>query len=606
MRVVRSSSVSLYLIALSVSPVQVLAQSEPVIVTATRTAQTVDASLAAVSVIDRAQIEALQPGTVGELLGAIPGVIVSQTGGLGQPTAVFMRGAEFDHVLVLIDGVKFGSATLGSSAFQFLDPDQIEKIEVVRGPRSSLYGSDAIGGVIQIFTRDPSHAEAASAFIQGGSEEYLKAGARLSAGKERTRFTLSVASEQTEGYDVCKGNLNAGCFAIEDDPDGYENMSIQAGLKSEIGEHSKVSLSFLSSDGANEFDGSFQNETEFRTSVLGASIDVAASDHLLVKVSGGQSRDEQDMFKDGVFVDRYDTARTSLSVQSDWSLSALNLLTVGVDYLGDEIDSVNAYTETNRDNVGVFGQLLTRVSAIDIQAALRYDDNEQFGGAVTGDASAGYGDESSGRWTVQYGTAFKAPTFNELYYPGFGNPNLTPEESATIEAGYRRAAGRGQFALNVFSSEVNDLIAYDAATSAPANLDSASIMGLEIEGSLLVNQWQMAASLTLLSAEQKGGSYDGNELPRRPGEVFEVRADRGFGKLSIGGSLRGAGAAYDDLANATKIDSYVVIDLRGRYALARAWELTAKIANVADQEYEHASYYRQPGRRFFVGVNWRN
>ncbi|MGA0382487.1 MAG: TonB-dependent receptor plug domain-containing protein, partial [Arenicellales bacterium] len=129
--------------------VSAAAQTDPVVVTATRTAQTVDSSLASVSVIDRKQIETLQPETVAELLGTVPGVMVSQTGGLGQPTAVFLRGSETDHVLVLIDGVKVGSATLGATAFQFIDPDQIERIEIVRGPRSSLYGSDAIGGVIQ-------------------------------------------------------------------------------------------------------------------------------------------------------------------------------------------------------------------------------------------------------------------------------------------------------------------------------------------------------------------------------------------------------------------------------------------------------------------------
>ena len=148
-------------------------EEEPVVVTATRTAQTVDASLAAVSVIDREEIEALQPLTVADILRTVPGLTVSNTGGLGQPSSVFLRGSESDHVLVLIDGVKVGSTTLGSTSFQYLDPDQIERIEVVRGPRSSLYGPDAIGGVIQIFTRDPAKAPRASAFATGGTDDYL-------------------------------------------------------------------------------------------------------------------------------------------------------------------------------------------------------------------------------------------------------------------------------------------------------------------------------------------------------------------------------------------------------------------------------------------------
>ena len=167
-------------------------EEEPVVVTATRTAQTVDASLAAVSVIDREEIEALQPQTVTDILRTVPGLTVSNTGGLGQPSSVFLRGSESDHVLVLIDGVKVGSTTLGTTSFQYLDPDQIERIEVVRGPRSSLYGPDAIGGVIQIFTRDPAKAPRASAFATAGTDDYSKFGARLSAGENATKFSLCL------------------------------------------------------------------------------------------------------------------------------------------------------------------------------------------------------------------------------------------------------------------------------------------------------------------------------------------------------------------------------------------------------------------------------
>jgi len=216
----------------------------------------------------------------------------------------------------------------------------------------------------------------------------------------------------------------------------------------------------------------------------------------------------------------------------------------------------------------------------------------------------GGGSEANGRWTLQYGTAFKAPTFNELYYPGFGNANLLPEESATLEASYRRGGPKGRWTLSAFASDVDQLIAYDAAISAPANVDSASVMGIEMEAAMLVSRWQIGAALTLLSAEQKGGTYDGNSLPRRPGEILEIRADRRFDKLSVGGSIRGAGKTYDDLANTTPIDSYAVVDLRSAFRFASHWKLTAKVANLFDEDYEHASFYKQPGRRFFVGMKW--
>ena len=579
-------------------------EEEPVVVTATRTAQTVDASLAAVSVIDREEIEALQPQTVTDILRTVPGLTVSNTGGLGQPSSVFLRGSESDHVLVLIDGVKVGSTTLGSTSFQYLDPDQIERIEVVRGPRSSLYGADAIGGVIQIFTRDPAKAPRASAFATAGTDDYSKFGARLSAGENATKFSLGANYEKSKGYDVCKGSATAGCFTFEDDRDGYENLSVQASLAGSVNDKADFSVSYLSSTGETEYDGSFSNETDFSISVLGAQLSVDASDRLGMKFSAGQSQDDTDTLKNGTKTDHFNTSRTSVSWLNEFSLSAANMVMLGIDFASDEVNSGTSYTQTSRDNLAGFGQFIGSVGMLDVQAALRYDDNEQFGDSVTGDASVGYDLNSSSRIMAQYGTAFKAPTFNELYYPGFGNANLDPEESATVEAGYQWRDQNNRFSANIFSSDVDNLIAYDASTNAPGNVNAATIQGLEMQLDTVMEAWRIGAALTLLSAEQEGGTHDGKELPRRPGEFLELRIDRAFAKGSAGASLFSSGSTYDDLANTTVIKSYTTIDLRGAYHLNAAWHLVGKVTNLTDEDYEYASYYRQPGRQFFVGLKW--
>tara|TARA_Y100000310_G_scaffold321199_1_gene378526 strand:- start:187 stop:1032 length:846 start_codon:yes stop_codon:yes gene_type:complete len=279
-------------------------------------------------------------------------------------------------------------------------------------------------------------------------------------------------------------------------------------------------------------------------------------------------------------------------------------VTVGIDLLNDKISSTTAYTEDSRDNIGVFGQFIGRVNVVDVQAALRYDDNEQFGDSLTGDASMGYDLSSSARITAQYGTAFKAPTFNELYYPGFGNSNLNPEESATLEAGYRWQDSKSLLAANVFSSDVDNLIAYDAATGAPGNVNAAAIQGLELQLDAVMDAWKAGGALTLLSAEQEGGTYDGKALPRRPGEFLELRLERAFASGSAGVSVYSAGSTYDDLANTRVINSYTTIDVRGAYHLSANWRLLGKVGNLTDEDYEHASYYRQPGREFFVGIKW--
>jgi vitamin B12 transporter len=505
---------------------------------------------------------------------------------------------------VLIDGVKVGSTTLGSTSFQFLDPDQIERIEVVRGPRSSLYGPDAIGGVIQIFTRDPAKAPRASAFATAGTDDYSKFGARLSAGEHAIKFSLGANYEKSKGYDVCKGSATAGCFTFENDRDGYENLSVQASLAGSINNKTDFSVSYLSSTGETEYDGSFSNETDFSISVLGVQLSVDASDSLGMKFSAGQSQDDTDTLKNGAKTDHFNTSRTSVSWLNEFSLSAANMVMLGIDFASDEVDSGTSYAQTSRDNLGGFGQFIGSVGMLDVQAALRYDDNEQFGDSVTGDASVGYDLNKSSRITAQYGTAFKAPTFNELYYPGFGNANLDPEESATVEAGYRWRDQNSRFSANIFSSDVDNLIAYDAALFAPGNVNAAMIQGLEIQFDTAMDAWKFGAALTLLSAEQDGGTYDGKELPRRPGEFLELRIDRAFAKASAGASLFSSGSTYDNLANTTVIESYTTIDLRGAYHFSAAWHIVGRVTNLTDEDYENASYYRQPGRQFFVGLKW--
>ncbi|HEX4889629.1 MAG TPA: TonB-dependent receptor plug domain-containing protein, partial [Alphaproteobacteria bacterium] len=209
-----------------------------IVVTPTRTAQTADASLASVSVVNRAQIEQRQSRTIADALSGLPGLDFSVNGGRGTASQVFMRGTESDHVLVLVDGVKIGSATLGQSPFEHLPISQIERIEVVRGPRSSLYGSEALGGVIQIFTRKGGGKLAPSFSVTGGSHETGEATVGLSGGGANSWFNLSASGTDTQGINACRGVLNrAGCFVNEPDKDAYRSVSgnARAGMRFENG-----------------------------------------------------------------------------------------------------------------------------------------------------------------------------------------------------------------------------------------------------------------------------------------------------------------------------------------------------------------------------------
>ncbi len=585
------------------------AELDPIIVTATRTAKTADETLSSVTVITRKEIERQQSQSVQDLLRGVPGVGIANNGGPGKATSVFLRGTESDHVLVLIDGVKVGSATLGTTAFQDIPVEQIERIEIVRGPRSSLYGSEAIGGVIQIFTRKGGGALKPFFNIGGGSYQTYSASAGVSGGGERGWFSVSASGIDTEGFNACNGKPSpdgAGCFTTEPDKDGYRNLSgsLRAGYRFDNG--LEMDVHALRANGKSEFDGGFVNESESVQQVLGGTLRYSPLSVWHMTLTAGRSRDESDNFKDGTFKSRFDTERDTLSFQNDITIAADHLLTVGVDYHDDRVDGTTAYAVTSRDNTGLFTQYQAWFGAHDVQLSLRRDDNEQFGNRNTGGAAWGYALGKGLRLIASYGTAFKAPTFNELYFPGFGNPKLRPEESRSVEFGLRGEPAWGRWSLNAYETRVDDLIAYDASLLAPNNIDQARIRGLEAVLSTRLGNWDLNANLTLLDPENRsGGANDGNVLPRRARRSLRLDADRDFGHYRLGATLLAAGKRYDDLANTRELGGYATIDLRAEYALTGDWRVQARVENLLDKDYETAAYYNQPGRSLYLTLRYQ-
>jgi vitamin B12 transporter len=582
---------------------------EPIIVTATRTAQTADETLAAVTVITRRDIERSQAQSVQDLLRGEPGVSISNNGGPGKATSVFLRGTESDHVLVLIDGVKVGSATLGTTAFQDIPVEQIERIEIVRGPRSSLYGSEAIGGVIQIFTRQGGGAPKPYLNLGGGSYQTYNASAGVSGGGERGWFNVSTSGITTEGFNACNGKPSpngAGCFVIEPDKDGYRNAAGSARAGYRFANGAEVDVHALRAEGKNRYDGSFVNESESVQQVMGGRVRFAPLAPWHMTLAAGQSRDDSDNFKDGVFKSRFNTTRDSATLQNDVTLGQAHLVTVGLDHQNDKIDSSTAYAVTSRDNKGLFAQYQGAFGPQNVQLAVRGDDNEQFGERTTGGLAWGYNLNGGLRLTASYGTAFKAPTFNELYFPGFGNPNIRPEESKSYEVGLRGKHVWGGWSLSAYQTDVNDLIAYDASLGAPTNIDEARIRGIEAALSARLRDWQWRSALTLLDPENRAsGANYGKVLPRRAEQALRLDLDRVLGRFRIGGTLLAEGRRYDDLANTRELGGYATVDLRAEYAFAKVWRLQARIENLFDKDYETAAFFNQPGRSFYLTLRYQ-
>lgn len=586
----------------------VLAQDIPlldeILVTATRTPRSLAETLAATTVITRRDIERSQAQSVQELLAGQAGIGLSNNGGAGKATSLFLRGGDSGHVIVLIDGVKVGSATLGTVSFQDIPLDQIERIEIVRGPLSSLYGSEAIGGVIQMFTRKGGGELTPSVSLMLGSYQTQKATATLSGGGENAWFNIGASHSDMEGFNACKGAFTAACFAVEPDKDGYRNsaLNLRGGYRFQPGTELEVHL--LRATGEVEYDGAFQNQADSVQQALGASLKHRVNDRWSIKLSAGQGRDESESFLNGVSTGIFNTRRDSYAWQNDLDLAADHLLTLGVDRLEDRVSGTTAYTVSRRDDTGVFTQYQGRVAGNDIQLALRRDDNSQFGNHNTGNIAWGRALSGDLRARLSYGTAFKAPTFNQLYWPGFGNPNLKPEKSRSLEAGLSGRFSAGRWSANVFETRVTDLIGFDTAFN-PANIDSGRVRGLESLTTLHLGDWDVQTNLTLQNPEQRSGANSGKLLNRRAEQSLRLDLDRAIGAWNLGGTFRAEGRRYDDLANTVKLPGYGLVDLRAEYRLAKDWRFQAKLENLFDRDYETAYLYNQPGRGVYLTLRYQ-
>lgn len=582
-------------------------QLSPIVVTADRFAQSVDEALFPVTVITHQEIERSQAQSVEDLLRGQVGVDISNNGGQGKTTSVFLRGTNSDHVLVLIDGIKIGSATTGTAALQDLPVSLIDHIEIVRGPRSSLYGSEAIGGVIQIFTRK-GHGPATSTFSIGGGSYGTKRGdATLSGGIGQAGwYDLGISGYDTQGFNACQGSLSAGCYVIEPDKDGYRNLSgrLRAGWL--FGNGAEVEVNTLRTTGNNFYDGSNSNQSKTSQQVLGTTLRFNVIPIWNAILRFGQSQDNSNNYLDGVFKSRFNSRRYTAVWKNDVSIDTGKNLIAGVDWQRDQIDSATIYTATSRNNTAAFAEYLSQFGVQDLQFSLREDHNQQFGAATTGGAAWGYRFTNHLRLSISYGTAFKAPTFNELYYPGFGNAKLQPERSRSLDVGMTGSTRTQVWSVHAYETKITDLIGYDASYT-PANINAACIRGLEAEISRRFQYWSVRANLSLLRPiNQASGLNYGKLLSRRAERIFALSVIREQGRWRMGADLRGEGRRYDDLANTQVLGGYATWGLHAEYRLDMNWRMQAQIENVFDKKYETAYLYNQPGRGIYLLLRYQH
>lgn len=584
--------------AFSFPALSTAAEQSPIIVTATRTAQTVDDSLASVTVITAEQIAQKQPNDLHELLTAISGIDISNSGGIGKATSIYMRGTNSSHVLFLIDGIRIGSATLGTPSIQDIPVDLIERIEIVRGPRASLYGSDAIGGVIQIFTKKGTAKETADIVISAGTYKTKKLTANISTSSDSTRYNISASQFETEGFNALKTS--------DLDLDGYNSSSIGLSVKHSITDKSYLDFTFQHTNGVNEYDDSFTasniKKAEFVQQVTGIKYYVPVATNWNMTISSSQSEDKSDNFTNAKFVSRFNTTKTNALWQNDITISDNQLLTLGVDFLNDSVVSTTNYNKTSRDNSAVFVQHQLNGINNDLQLAFRNDNNQAFGAHLTGNIAWGHNFTNKFRVISSYGTGFKAPTFNNLYYPSSGNPNIVPEESESFEIELRGKYAKTKWNMSVYQNNISNLIVYPAPTYAVTNVGNTKIKGIDFSLNTRFAGWSTQLEVSFLDPRDTDTD---KILARRTQSSLRLDLDKTSGKWMTGISFISQGYRFDDTKNLKRLDGYNLVNLRASYAVSKKMSIKWKIENLFDAQYQTVKNYNNPGVSAYVTVVYK-
>ncbi len=580
-------------------------------VTASRMTETVDASLADVSVITRADIEASNAPDLLEVLRLQAGVDMARTGGPGAQTNVFLRGGNSNHVLVLIDGVRVASSNTGAFAWENLPLDAIQRIEIVRGPRASYWGSDAIGGVIQVFTRKLTGPHIAASY---GTYRDANGSAGFGAHDANGGFSVQVGARHVGGFSstnpgICNGPNDPYCIYNPDD-NGAQHHGGTLSADYKLGTQT-ISVSALRSEGTQNFDnGVSDGISHTLDQAIGTALegDVNAMWHQ--RLSLGTSRED---LATPAFDSAYRSTREQASWTNDFALSAAQHLIAGFDAVherGISIDTsgFGAPYDKSRDIDGAFAGWRVASGAFDSEIAGRYDHNSQFGGAFSGSAAGGWKFSDALRLTASFGTAFRAPDLNELYSPGYGgyyagNPDLKPERSRTLELGAEwtpDAANR--LAVHAFSTRIHDLVDFSGGSTYQAiNIDRAAVDGVELTQAWHSAVWTLTNNVTV---QNPRNTDTGAQLLRRPKQKLSSVLERGFGeRLSAGVEFFASGNRED--VGARSLPGYALVNLRADYRLNAAWKLGARLENLFDRDYELAHGYNTPGRSGYLSVTWQ-
>ena len=588
--------------------------ADTVVVTATRTPQALADIISDTVTIKAEQIAEAGAGSVVDLLKRQRGIEVTRNGGAGSSSNVYIRGANSNQSIVLVDGVRIGSSTTGAANWSAIPLTAIDHIEIVYGPLSSLYGADAIGGVIQIFTKQGKGAPAVTAFAGYGSDKTREADVTVSGatgGEHSFGYAVSAGKEKSDGFSTARPGLSS----YNPDDDGYDKENVSGQFSLQLAKGYEAGALFLHSKLDSQYDAAGAGSYDVRSkNIIDTASVYAKAQPLPIWDSLLQYSETRDK---GENYTKAGAGGYALITTEQSFITWQNDLRIGADVLQLLYEHRKEDVRTNGFNLrdperttnSFAASYNARRGASLLSASVRRD-NTIYGSQNTGSLGYGYNITQALRATASYGTSFRAPTYNELYFPGYGNPANKPEEGRNAEVGLRYDDGVNALSAGYYRNRLTDMLVNtvpcpfgraDYPGGCAYNVNRATLEGITLSAATRLAGINLAANLDLQDPKDE---TTGKRLQRRSKKHGNVTADYGIGALKAGVELEVSGDRYDDAANKNRLGGYGLVNLYATYAFSRDWSALVRWNNIGDKRYDLAGNYATPGSNVFAGIRY--
>ncbi|NWF48896.1 TonB-dependent receptor [Hydrogenophaga sp. D2P1] len=573
------------------------------VVTATRSAIPVADVVADVSIIDREQIERSGANGLADVLSRVPGITVTRNGGPASTTSVYLRGAETRFTAVFVDGVRVDSQSTGGASWNAIPLAQVERIEVLRGPAAAIYGSDALAGVVQIFTRQGEAGFFPSVHVGVGTHNTRDMSVSLRGGQDAVSYALGLSGERSDGFNAkLSGNP---------DRDGYRSHSVSGRLGWKLAPGHELEATLLDSEQKAGYDGFLpsqddQGQQDLRT--LGLSWSAAWSDTWKTRVGVTRGTDRYETTPSPYLTNtRIDT----YLLRNEWRMGTATL-SADLERREDRLTNGSTTPEQNdRDQNALALGYTLRHGAHTLQLNARHDEDSEFGGQSTGGAAYAFAFTPAWRATLSAGTAFRVPTLFQRFSL-YGTPDLKAETARNFETGLRYQSGHDRAGFTLYRNEVKNLIDYVSGPGTCANgvgefagcygnTGRARYTGVTLSGGTRVGTVNLGASLDLMRPKDQ---ETGLRLARRAQTQATLTADTQLASWTLGGEVQHVGSRFNDAANTQRLPAYSLLNLTASTALTPDWKLQVRVDNLSDKAYESVLGYATAGRTLYVGLNW--